>query len=285
MLEFLYYSQQTLYVKFWTQSDETVQQGALDGYPATASSTVTNLYRADPPILDVPAGGYYVTIHQGVSQAGAFVATRVDSTEWLTGDTFDSICCEDDNQTIIITPSESCDDSIKIWEEELTTMLRTEIGDLDSSVYSDSRLRQVLVYAAYSVYQSARFVNNYCINVSNITICPDPVSTNDFDFSILTVYKAACIIMTGEAKEKGGKSVSIKDGPSFFDNRNSGTNTMNLMKIMCENYNTLLYNYQMVGSDHSDLAGLGQAILSPYSPGSFLAGWNRNDHRSGGYRW
>ena len=169
----------------------------------------------------------------------------------------------------------------KVWDEDLVLMLRAEIGDIDETTYSDNRLKQVIVYAAYSVYRSARFPNEYSISVANVTITPDPADLDDYDFCILTVYKSACIILTGEAKEKGGKSVSIKDGPSFFDNRNSGTNTMNLMKTICENYNTLLYNYQMVGSDHSDLAGLGQAILSPYSPGSFLMNWNRNEHRGG----
>jgi hypothetical protein len=173
----------------------------------------------------------------------------------------------------------------KVWDEDLVLMLRAEIGDIDESTYSDNRLKQVIVYAAYSVYRSARFTNQYSISVANVTISPDPADLNDYDFCILTVYRAACIILTGEAKEKGGKSVSIKDGPSFFDNRNAGTNTMNLMKTICDNYNNLLYNYQMVGSDHSDLAGLGQAILSPYSPGSFLMNWTRNEPRAGGGRW
>jgi hypothetical protein len=92
--------------------------------------------------------------------------------------------------------------------------------------------------------------------------------------------------MTGEAKEKGGKAVSIKDGPSFFDNRNAGTNIMNLMKTMCETYNNLLLNYQIAGSSQDGLStGTGQAILSPYSPGSFLKNWTYGTHRGGGTSW
>jgi len=171
------------------------------------------------------------------------------------------------------------------WVEDLVIMLRAEIGDLDATSYSDSRLRQVLVYAAYNVRQSARFPNSYTVDVTSLTISPDPVTNNDYDFSILTVYKAACIILTGEAKEKGGKGVMIKDGPSTFDNRDSGKNLMSLMKTACDMYNTLLYNYQLVGGENSDMSSVGQAILSPYSPGSFLMNWTRNEPRSGGGRW
>ena len=170
------------------------------------------------------------------------------------------------------------------WNEDLVIMLRAEIGDLDSSTYSDSRLRQVLVYSAYSVYQSAKFPVSYVIDVPDMTISPDPVTTNDYDFSILTVYKAACTILKGEARDKGGKSVSIKDGPSLLDTRNAGTNLLSLMKTACETYAELLYNYQISGSAQDGLSvGPGQAILSPYSPGSFLSSWNRSDGRSGSY--
>jgi hypothetical protein len=172
------------------------------------------------------------------------------------------------------------------WTEDLVIMLRTEVGDLDATAYSDSRLRQVLVYAAYSVYQSARFLNTYTINISELTISPDPITSNDYDFSVLTVYKAACIIMTGEAKDVGGKSVSIKDGPSSFDNRTSGSNMLSLMKTMCATYGDLLLAYQLAGSAQDGLStGNGQAILSPYSPGSFLKNWTYGAPRSGSTAW
>jgi len=91
--------------------------------------------------------------------------------------------------------------------------------------------------------------------------------------------------LTGEAKNKGGASVAIKDGPSFFDNRNAGANMIKLMQTACKTYNDLLYTYQLMGSENSENGGLGQAILSPYSPGSFLMNWTRNEPRAGGPRW
>ncbi len=172
------------------------------------------------------------------------------------------------------------------WDEDLVIMLRAEIGDLDESSYSDSRLRQILVYSAYSVYQRASFKNKYQISVNDITISPDPIATNDYDFSVLMVYKAACTVMTGEAKTKGGSSISIKDGPSYFDNRNAGTNMIELMKTTCETYNNMLTTYQLCGSSQEEgVSGLGEAVLGPYSPGSFLLNWTKNGHRSGDHRW
>lgn len=169
---------------------------------------------------------------------------------------------------------------VMVWNEDLVIMLRAEIGDLSSTSYTDDRLIQVLVYAAYTVYQSATFVNPYVINIANLSITPDPIAINDYDFSVLTVYKAACIVLTGEAKEKGSKAISIKDGPSFFDNRNAGSNLMVLAKTACETYNNLLSNYQLAGSSQNGLSiGPGQAILSPYSPGSFLKSWGGIDDR------
>lgn len=171
-----------------------------------------------------------------------------------------------------------------MWDIDLVIMLRTEIGDFDSITYSDSRLQQVLVYAAYSVYQSAKFATTYTISVSDVTISPDPFITNDYDFSVLMVYKAACTILTGEAKTVGSKAVSIKDGPSFFDNRNAGSNLLALQKTACQTYADLLYNYQLSGSAQDGQSiGPGQAILGPYSPGSFLSNWGRNEGRSGHY--
>lgn len=166
------------------------------------------------------------------------------------------------------------------WNEDLVIMLRAEIGDLDATTYSDSRLRQVLVYAAYSVYQSAHFTTVYTVSVSELSISPDPVTTNDYDFSILTVYKAACIISKGEARDKGSGSVLIKDGPSTFDNRGAGTNLMGLMKTVCQTYTDLLYQFQLLGDAQG---GPGLAVLSPYSPGSFLTSWSRGEGRSGNY--
>ena len=162
------------------------------------------------------------------------------------------------------------------WESDLVIMLRTEIGDLDSTTYSDSRLKEVIVYAAYNVYQSASFASTYTIDISDKTISPDPYDIGDFDFCVLSVYKAACTILTGEVKTNASKAVVIKDGPSFVDFRGPTTALSDLMKAACQTYKDLLFNYQLTGPSNGETTAVGQAVLTPYAPGSFLMNWTRN---------
>jgi hypothetical protein len=159
------------------------------------------------------------------------------------------------------------------WETQLVTMVRAEIGDFDSADYSDTRLREAIVYSAFAVKQRARFSQTYNVDVYNMTISPDPYDSADYDFCVLTVYKTVCTILNGEARVKGGNSVSIKDGPSSFDNKESGI------------YETMLTTYQLCGGNtDGSYTGPGQAVLGPYSPGSFLMNWTRNEPRFMGDR-
>lgn len=90
MLEFSSYSAQTLTLKFWSRADKTVQVGTVAGYTATESNILT-LYSLDPDISEIPAGDYYVEVINSGVTFGNFVARRVSSTEWITGDMFETI--------------------------------------------------------------------------------------------------------------------------------------------------------------------------------------------------
>lgn len=172
------------------------------------------------------------------------------------------------------------------WDTELVEMLRSEIGDFEEESYTDSRLRKILTHAAYSVNQRAKFINSYTVDTDNISITPDPLVLNDYDFAVLTVMRAVCIVLTGEARTKGGNAVSIKDGPSSFDNKDAGKNTIELMKNACKAYEGLLTTYQLCGSSNNDAStGIGQAVLGPYAPGSFLMNWTRNEARDRSGMW
>lgn len=164
-----------------------------------------------------------------------------------------------------------------MWQDTLTQLLRSEISDLDSETYTDDRLQQILVTSAYIVRRKAIFMYNYVIDVTNSTISPDPDEANDYDFCVLTVYKAACTILTGEAKKAASDAIVIKDGPSFLDTRTASNNLSGVAKTACETYSELMNEYQFTGGAGS--ATVGQAILSPYSPGSFMALWNQRRER------
>lgn len=165
-----------------------------------------------------------------------------------------------------------------MWNDTWIHLLRAEINDIDSESYSDDRLLEVLIVAAYQVRQAINFTNTYTINICEQTISPDPVESNDYDFSVLAVYKAACIVLNGEAKKASTDAIMIKDGPSVLDTRTSANNLSKAAENACKTYMDLLNEFRFIGSLSDDNV-LGQAVLTPYSPGSFLYSWQHKDQR------
>jgi len=162
-----------------------------------------------------------------------------------------------------------------MWKISMVLMLRTLIGDLDSEKYTDERLKQMLVIGAYNVKNDADFNIDYDINVAKIDILPDPVVNNDHNFVIMSVYKTASIVLGSEVKSESANAISIKDGPSAMDLRGVSNKLMELYDRITDQYGQMLDNYQYNNS-------IGDAVLGPYSPGS----WNVNGGQSYAfYNW
>ena len=159
------------------------------------------------------------------------------------------------------------------WKIDLVLMLRSIIGDLDKAKFTDERIKQILVVGAYNVLNDADFSETYTVNVAEISISPDPITQSDTDFSTLTVYKSACILLGSEVKTEAANAISIKDGPSAIDLRGVTANLTNLYNDLCAKYDALLKTYQY----NNTLVG--QAILGPYSPGSMIVNGNQFDYR------
>lgn len=159
------------------------------------------------------------------------------------------------------------------WKIDLVLMLRSIIGDLDKAKFTDERIKQILVVGAYNVLNDADFSETYTVNVAEISISPDPITEKDTDFSTLTVYKSACILLGSEVKTEAANAISIKDGPSAIDLRGVTANLTNLYNDLCAKYDALLKTYQY----NNTLVG--QAILGPYSPGSMVVNGNQFDYR------
>lgn len=164
------------------------------------------------------------------------------------------------------------------WKIDLILMLRSIIGDLDSVKFTDERLKQILVVAAFNVLNDADFSNTYTVDVGAVSISPDPIELNDQDFSILIVYKSACILLGSEVKTESANAISIKDGPSAIDLRGVTQSLSVLYNDICKRYDDLLNSYQY----NNTLVG--QAILGPYSPGSMVLGANQFDYRGNVFR-
>ena len=150
------------------------------------------------------------------------------------------------------------------WTTDLVLFVRTLIGDLDSSKYTDARLEQIISVAAYKVNDEADFNYTYTIDIATKEISPDPVDNKDTDFTVLTAYQASCIILGSEVKTEAANSLSLRDGPSAIDLRGVATTLNTLYNDLCKKYEELMQVYKATNSLH------GQAILGPYSPGSAI---------------
>jgi len=159
------------------------------------------------------------------------------------------------------------------WKVDLVIMLRSLIGDLDHAKYTDERLRQVITVGSYNVLNDADFSHDYVVSISSLSISPDPINEKDTDFSVLSVYKAACILIGSEVKTESANAISIKDGPSAIDLRGVTQNLNIMYQDICKKYDELLKTYQY----NNTLVG--QAILGPYSPGSMVLRSNQFDYR------
>jgi hypothetical protein len=168
------------------------------------------------------------------------------------------------------------------WQVDMVLMLRSVIGDLDSTKYNDERLKQVLVVGAYNVQNDADFPNSYTVNVGGVSISPDPVDNTDTDFTLLTVYKSACILLGSEVKTESANAIAIKDGPSSIDLRGVSGSLSALYKDLCTKYEEMLNKYRYE-SGNGDGTPVGTAILGPYSPGSWSASQNRYGFDHGSY--
>lgn len=167
------------------------------------------------------------------------------------------------------------------WQGQLGTIVRYLINDVDSDNYkfSDNRIETSILVAAQLMIMNVDFVNSYTINVETCLLSPDPTEqeTKDDSFITLVCLRTACIIVGSEIRSESGNAISIKDGPSAIDLRGVSQTLTVLYQDLCKKYEQLLLEYRAGGS----IAG--QAILGPYSPGSYLISRNYIDHRSGGF--
>jgi hypothetical protein len=162
------------------------------------------------------------------------------------------------------------------WNIDLVTMVRSLIGDMSSLNYSDNRLRQVIAIAAFEVNNSTGIEKNYEINISKVSISPDPIEEKDINFSVMTAYKAAVLVLQGEVRNQSLNSISINDGTSSINLTDVTRSLQSLYKDLSTRYEDLLNTYIM---EESSLNG--QAILGPYSPGGDLINWQyHSDYRA-----
>lgn len=169
-----------------------------------------------------------------------------------------------------------------MWKTDIVLMLRSLIGDLDRTKFTDERLRQIIAVGAYNVVNDADFTNSYTVDIGAVSITPDPVTKKDTDFTVLTLYKSACILLGSEVKTESANAISIKDGPSAIDLRGVSASLTTLYNDLCKKYDDMLNAY-LYASGGGDGGPAGAAVLGPYSPASI--GLNANTYDDRGYHF
>ena len=150
------------------------------------------------------------------------------------------------------------------WQDEMTTIVRYLIDDVDSPVtYSDSRVQQTILVAAQQVQDCLTFPKDYTINIPASGLTPDPTSaTRDDAFINLVSLKTACLFDRAKFTNAISQGIKIKDGSSSIDTTGSfGGYQFILKEGNCKDYEDAKLQYQIQGANGT---APGEAIIGPY---------------------
>lgn len=156
------------------------------------------------------------------------------------------------------------------WQNEIVRVVRFLIDDIDCSTYTDDRLEETVIVAAQLSQLEIDYDTTYSIDVDELTISPDPTSPRDDSFINLVSMKAACIILSAEAKAATGQAVKVTDGPSTIDMTLVYKAKQERAKDVCDAYKQAVLQYQ------AGTRSVGEAIIGPYTQDDLLTPlpWN-----------
>ncbi len=151
------------------------------------------------------------------------------------------------------------------WQNEMVQIVRHLIDDVDAVTYTETRLETTVLVAAQLTLHDLVFDQTYTVEVDECTLSPDPtLNIKDNSFINIVCLKASCIITGSELKTKAKEAIKIVDGPSTIDTLGATKGLQSLHSELCKTYDKSKLDHQ---------AGVtGQAILTPYSPGSEAIG-------------
>ncbi len=151
------------------------------------------------------------------------------------------------------------------WQNEMSLIVRHLINDLDSSSYTftSDRVEESILVATQLMLNEIDFEQTYTVDVDSSSLSPDPTTLTDKDdpFITLVSLKTAHLLLGSEIKTNSLNAISLRDGPSAIDLRGIVQGLKILYEDLGARYEHAKLAYQMGTS-------AGQAILSPYSPGS-----------------
>lgn len=159
------------------------------------------------------------------------------------------------------------------WQNTSLLMLRTMLNDAGcgESTYSNNRLEDLLITAAYIIPIDVNFNTTYTVDVEAYTITPDPIAQTDGkDFISFMVLKAACIADEGNFRTAALlQGVSARCGPAAIQTSSYGSYLKELLTAgPCKSYQTLTdqYNFSYDGKR------IIRAVMSPFAANDFDPG-------------
>lgn len=146
------------------------------------------------------------------------------------------------------------------WKDIARVPLRVLLNDIDSEVYTDEKLDQLMVVAAGQVLYDIKISNQYVVSYADFSVTPDPSS--DTAFINFIILKAACLKQGWEfdikMKTTGVKAVI---GPAHINVSSPGVGALLgiLNEGVCKTYEQMKKEY------NAGRIGNIRAILSPFT--------------------
>jgi len=146
------------------------------------------------------------------------------------------------------------------WQDVMPVIIRQMIGDTTTPTqYSDASLQSLICVAGVMTVRELDFRYNYVIDITAISISPDPVIMMDHDFLGLVCLKATVFLAEGEYRNAARMAISQRDGPSHIDTKGIAENLKVAAATRAKEYEDAKIHYE-VGD-----GSLGEAILGPYN--------------------
>ena len=154
------------------------------------------------------------------------------------------------------------------WQDEMTTILRHTINDVDDpQLYTDSRLQlAILVGAQFVNTEFDWYPNTYQVNIGQLSLAPDPTTTAGSNFKEidlnnwfvnLTVLKTSLIMFGNNLRTASQQAFIIKDIDVVVDLRQVAAVNKQIYDEMVKYYDYVSMQYR------SAVRCPGQAILGP----------------------
>jgi len=161
------------------------------------------------------------------------------------------------------------------WQNTSLIMLRTMLNDAGcgDTKYSNTRLEQLLITAAYFLPIDINFNSDYVVDVEQLSITPDPIGQEDgVDFINFMVLRAACIADEGNFRNAALlQGVQARCGPAVLQTGSYGQYLKELLtEGPCKTYDDLKneYNFSYEGKR------ILRAVMSPFASNDFYPPMN-----------